>query len=152
MEAALRKATIPYAVARGVEFYNRKEIKDVLAYLRLLANPADDLSCLRIINTPARGIGSATVNRLSVFAASAETSVLDSCRRGAQAGLGAAAAKRAAAFAALIDSLAGDLDRPVGRVVEAVTSGSGMEQAFRDAGEQGRQAAALGYHPREDQP
>ena len=53
LEKALREQVIPYAIARGVEFYNRKEIKDVLAYLRLMANPADDLACERIINVPA---------------------------------------------------------------------------------------------------
>ena len=57
LEQAFVRAGLPYRVARGVEFYNRKEVKDVLAYLRLLVNPADDVSCLRIINTPPRGIG-----------------------------------------------------------------------------------------------
>ncbi|MDB5301093.1 MAG: ATP-dependent helicase UvrD/PcrA, partial [Phycisphaerales bacterium] len=55
MEDALRKAGVPYQIARGVEFYNRKEIKDVLAYLRVVANPSDEVSLSRIVNVPARG-------------------------------------------------------------------------------------------------
>lgn len=64
MEEALLRAGVRYQVARGLEFYNRKEIKDVLAYLRVLSNPADEVALLRIINTPARGIGTTTIERL----------------------------------------------------------------------------------------
>jgi DNA helicase-2/ATP-dependent DNA helicase PcrA len=64
IEEALRREGIGYQIARGVEFYNRKEIKDVLAYLRVLVNPADEISLLRIINTPARKIGDTTVRRV----------------------------------------------------------------------------------------
>jgi len=68
MEDALRKENVPYVIARGVEFYNRKEIKDVLAYLRVIANPSDEVSLERIANTPARGISDATIKHLSAYA------------------------------------------------------------------------------------
>ena len=55
---------VPYVIVGGIRFYERREIKDLLAYLRLLVNPADDVSLLRIINVPKRGIGAATVQRL----------------------------------------------------------------------------------------
>jgi DNA helicase-2/ATP-dependent DNA helicase PcrA len=61
-------AKVPYQIARGVEFYNRKEIKDVLAYLRVLANPADEVSLERIINVPTRGIGDSSIKQIQAFA------------------------------------------------------------------------------------
>ncbi|KOP26523.1 AAA family ATPase [Hapalosiphon sp. MRB220] len=63
-EDLLVRAQIPYAVVGGLKFYDRKEIKDVLAYLRAIANPADTVSLLRVINTPRRGIGKATIDNL----------------------------------------------------------------------------------------
>ena len=68
VEAAMRSAKIPYQIARGTEFYSRKEIKDTLAYLRVIANPADEVSLLRIVNTPTRGIGDASVKSVQAFA------------------------------------------------------------------------------------
>lgn len=68
VEDALRKASIPYQIARGVEFYNRKEIKDTLAYLRVVANPRDEVSLERITNTPARGISDSTYKQLQAWA------------------------------------------------------------------------------------
>lgn len=69
MEENLVKANIPYRMVGGLKFYDRKEIKDILAYLRLLTNPLDDLSFNRIINVPKRGIGATSLNKLSQYAA-----------------------------------------------------------------------------------
>ena len=139
-EETFFKARIPYRVARGVEFFNRKEIKDVLAYLKLLINCADDLSCLRVINTPARGIGATTVSRLRAFAASAGVPLLEACRRADEAGLGGPAAGRVKAFARLIESLASELRRPAREIAEEAYRRSGMEQAYAGKEEENRQA------------
>ena len=68
MEDALRKRDIPYRIYGGLSFYQRKEIKDVLAYLRLIINPRDEEALKRVINYPARGIGSTTIDKLVVAA------------------------------------------------------------------------------------
>lgn len=68
LEDAFRREGIPYTIVGGVEFYRRKEIKDVLAYLRVIANPADEESLARIINYPPRGIGETTIVKLREFA------------------------------------------------------------------------------------
>ena len=68
MEDALRRTGIPYRIARGVDFYHRKEIKDVLAYLRVIANPNDELSLSRIVNVPARGIGDSALKLMQAHA------------------------------------------------------------------------------------
>lgn len=77
IEDALRRHGIPYIVVGGVAFYKRKEIKDVLAYLRILANPKDEESILRIINYPIRGIGETTIEKLQAFAKSRSLSLFD---------------------------------------------------------------------------
>src|SRR5690606_493499 len=68
IEDALRKRDIPYRIYGGLSFYQRKEIKDVLSYLRLVLNPKDEEALKRVINFPARGIGQTTVDRLTVAA------------------------------------------------------------------------------------
>ena len=70
LEEALYAMRIPYQIVRGVEFYRRREIKDVLAYLRFLVNPSDRVALLRIINRPARGIGATSVQAVSQCAES----------------------------------------------------------------------------------
>lgn len=68
IEEVFIKSNIPYQIVGGIKFYERKEIKDMLAYLRLIANPDDDLSLQRIINVPKRGIGDTTVEKLATYA------------------------------------------------------------------------------------
>ena len=75
LEEALIKRALPYTMVGGIKFYDRKEIKDVLAYLRVLYNPFDDLSLLRIINVPKRSIGATTVSKLQDYARANGTSL-----------------------------------------------------------------------------
>jgi len=77
MEDALRKKDIPYRIYGGLSFYQRKEVKDVLAYLRVIVNPKDEESLKRIINYPARGIGSTTMDRLIVAAKHYDRSIYE---------------------------------------------------------------------------
>ena len=77
MEDALRKRNIPYKIFGGLSFYQRKEIKDTLAYLRIIINPKDEESLKRIINYPTRGIGQTTVDRLVVAANAANTTIFE---------------------------------------------------------------------------
>jgi DNA helicase-2/ATP-dependent DNA helicase PcrA len=77
MEDALRKRDIPYRIYGGLSFYQRKEIKDVLSYLRLIINPADEEALKRIINFPARGIGQTTIDKLIVAANGYKRSIFE---------------------------------------------------------------------------
>ncbi|SHM26169.1 ATP-dependent DNA helicase PcrA [Caldanaerovirga acetigignens] len=77
LEEMMVKMGLPYKIVGGLKFYQRKEIKDLLAYLRVVANPSDDVSLLRIINVPRRGIGEATVYELKRVAEENERSVYD---------------------------------------------------------------------------
>ena len=77
LEEALRAVRIPYQIVGGVRFYERAEVKNALAYLRVLVNPKSDVDLLRIINTPARGIGAKTLERLSSVASSRGLSILE---------------------------------------------------------------------------
>src|SRR4029077_10181998 len=80
LEFALRDFGIPYQMVNGLEFYQRKEIKDVLAYLHLLNNPRDNVAFLRVINTPPRGIGRGTIAKLQDFANSRGLTLLGAAR------------------------------------------------------------------------
>ncbi len=80
-EEAFRTAKIPYQIVGGVGFYDRMEIKDLLAYLRVMCNPSDSMSLRRIINVPSRGIGSTTLQRLVDFSISENITLFDAIRR-----------------------------------------------------------------------
>lgn len=97
IEHALRMEGLPYQIVNGLEFYQRKEIKDVLAYLQLVNNPQNDLALLRIINAPPRGIGAKTIERLREYARRQRLTLLDAAR---QSGLIASIPKRTATLIA----------------------------------------------------
>lgn len=77
IEEGLRNAAIPYTMVGGLRFYDRKEIKDIMAYIKVLFNPADAVSLLRIINVPRRGIGDTTIGRLQEYAAKQDVPLFD---------------------------------------------------------------------------
>jgi DNA helicase-2/ATP-dependent DNA helicase PcrA len=163
LEDALRRRMIPYKIIRGVEFYRRQEVRDLLAYLRILVNPADEAALLRIINTPPRGIGDSTVERLRRAATESGRPMLDVCRRAESvASLGAKAIEHVRGFVALLDSLAPLTTGAVDRAVAEVLSHSGLEKALRAEQETGGEdrlanaeelvAAAARYAQSTDQP
>ncbi|HHY71266.1 MAG TPA: DNA helicase PcrA [Thermoanaerobacterales bacterium] len=77
LEEAMVKTGLPYKVIGGLRFYQRKEIKDILSYMRVIANPSDDVSLMRIINVPRRGIGAVTLNKLRAAAEERNRSIFD---------------------------------------------------------------------------
>jgi len=79
LEDALRRAVVPYVIVGGLRFYERKEIRDLLAYLRLIANPADSVGFLRAVNVPPRGVGRTTLDRLTEFAMASGLSLWEAC-------------------------------------------------------------------------
>lgn len=92
LEAQLRQLEIPYKLSGGTSFFARTEIKDLMGYLRIIINPDDDAAFLRVINTPKRGIGSVTLEKLGLFAQHCGTSLLGACTRaGVKDALGAKA-------------------------------------------------------------
>lgn len=92
LEAQLRQLEIPYKLSGGTSFFVRTEIKDLMGYLRIIINPDDDAAFLRVINTPKRGIGSVTLEKLGLFAQHCGTSLLGACTRaGVKDALGAKA-------------------------------------------------------------
>ena len=107
MEDALRKRDIPYRIYGGLSFYQRKEIKDVLAYLRVLVNPKDEESLKRIINYPARGIGQTTIDKLVVGAKHHGLTIFEVAERAMQLNIGvnAGTAQKLTDFVMLIKSL-----------------------------------------------
>ncbi|MCC6908962.1 MAG: UvrD-helicase domain-containing protein [Phycisphaerales bacterium] len=138
IEAALRERQIPHVLVRGTAFYDRKEIRDALAYLRVILNPGDSVSLKRIINEPARGIGKTTVNRLEQFAAEHQITLVDAigrCRE--MADLNARAIGALERFGRLLESWRGESSfmgmETVGELAELVrrvVTDSGMEAAL----------------------
>jgi DNA helicase-2/ATP-dependent DNA helicase PcrA len=106
LEEALRASNVPYQIVGGTKFYDRAEVKDALAYLRVLTNPASDVDLLRIVNVPARGIGQTTVDRLTAWATMNNATIFESLGRVEEVGdLGAAAKKKLASFHELLQAL-----------------------------------------------
>jgi DNA helicase-2/ATP-dependent DNA helicase PcrA len=128
LEDVLSRAGLPYRVVGGVRFYERREVKDIIAYLRLLVNPADVVSARRVVGAPKRGIGEATVAALEGFARDEEITFLESARRVEEIDvLGSRARGAVAGFVRLIDSLRA--------LVEDGTSVSGLvEAAYTESG------------------
>ena len=132
IEEAFVRRQIPYQVVRGVEFYSRKEVRDLLSYLKLVGNPDDDIAFMRAISTHPRGIGKTTLDRLSAYAelshinlykAARQASLIDSINKPTQG--------RLAAFAATINSFIAGAAGKVAELMETILEESGMLDALR---------------------
>jgi len=105
MEEALIRLGVPYKVLGGTRFYDRREIKDAMAYLRAAANPADEVSVKRVLNVPKRGVGETSVAKLDAYAAANTISFTEAMRHSQQAGLTGNAARGVESFVRLLDEL-----------------------------------------------
>ena len=132
LEEAMRAANLPYQIVGGTKFYDRAEVKDALAYLRVLVNPASDVDCLRIVNVPPRGIGQTTIERLVAWATANRLSVHDALARSGEIDdLGSAARKKLAAFRYLVDDLRrASQSLPPSELLEKVLEDTGYLKAL----------------------
>jgi DNA helicase II / ATP-dependent DNA helicase PcrA len=104
MEEVLLKSNLEYSIVGGIKFYDRKEIKDILAYLRLIANPDDDISLQRVINVPKRGIGSTSVDKIANFATMHDMSMYEALKSIELIGLSPKITKAAGEFRDIISN------------------------------------------------
>ena len=131
VEEALLKANIPYTMVGGTKFYSRKEIRDVISYLNLIANPSDNISYERVVNEPKRGVGPGTVDKIRNFAASQEISLLEASANIMLSPVKGKAAQAVYEFANLILDLRDRLDDySVTELVELVLKKTGYSAAL----------------------
>ncbi|MDT0632034.1 ATP-dependent helicase [Rubrivirga litoralis] len=133
IEEALRRGGIPYRLVGGVSFYQRKEIKDALAYLRLAVNPSDEASLLRVVNTPTRGIGGKTVDQLRAYATEHRVGLWQAVQDPGGAGLSARAAKAVEGFGFLVSRFASKAQTaPADELARELIQETGLLQSYRD--------------------
>ncbi|MBA4068185.1 MAG: ATP-dependent DNA helicase, partial [Isosphaera sp.] len=136
LESAFVKHGVPFQIVKGLAFFDRKENKDVLAYLRLLVNPADTVSFLRVVNEPPRGIGKASLDKLQGFAADREMSLMDAAGRVVMIpAIKGRAASGLRDFHKMMADLRGRLDLPPHDLIRLVLDKSGYAAALRESGE-----------------
>ncbi|WP_155286477.1 DNA helicase PcrA [Lacticaseibacillus zhaodongensis] len=132
VEEAFLKSSIPYKIVGGHKFYDRKEIRDALAYLSLAVNPVDDISFTRVVNEPKRGIGASSLAKLGEFADEHGWSLLEAAENVELSSLGSRARKNLAEFADIMENLRKKrLDSNVTDMMTAVIEDSGYMDALR---------------------
>jgi DNA helicase-2/ATP-dependent DNA helicase PcrA len=133
LEDTLNRFNVPYQVIGGTKFYDRAEVKDAVAYLSLLHNPADQVAFARVVNSPRRGIGNTSQGRLAAYANTAGLTIWEVMERAEEVpGLGAAAIKAVGRFFETMDLLRARVDSgaPVEDVLQAVLSETGYMEAL----------------------
>ena len=129
---------VPYRLVGGVNFYQRKEIKDILAYLKTIANGVDDLSVIRIINVPKRGIGTTTIGRVTAFASEHNMSFYDTLKEAKQIpGIGKAAEKisRFIAQMEVFRAMAYSEEYSMKDLIDHILEDTGYEEELQEEGE-----------------
>ncbi|MDQ3147660.1 MAG: DNA helicase PcrA [Actinomycetota bacterium] len=125
VEEQLVRVGIPYRVLGGTRFYDRREVKDALAYLKAVANPADEVSVKRVVNVPRRGVGDTAARRLDAWATEHGAPFAAALDHAEEAGVTGRAVRGIAAFSALLDGLRARLGEGPGPVLEAALQTSG---------------------------
>ncbi|MDC3414189.1 DNA helicase PcrA [Aquibacillus sp. 3ASR75-11] len=133
IEETFVKANIPYQIVGGTKFYDRKEIKDMLAYLRLISNPNDDLSFARVVNEPKRGVGKTSLEKLQSYAADQEISLYQTVQEVDFVGVSGKAARSLSEFGALIRNWTQQQEfLSATDMVEEVLNRTGYEEMLRN--------------------
>ncbi|MFM7046857.1 MAG: ATP-dependent helicase [Actinomycetota bacterium] len=132
IEEFLIDGDIPYRVIGGTKFYDRKEVKDAIAYLRCVMNPADEVSIRRVINVPRRGVGDTSLDKVAALAAEQSIGLSVALRRAASAGVGGAALRGINEFVTLIDSLEADREHGPAHLLRQLLERSGYLAELRN--------------------
>jgi DNA helicase-2/ATP-dependent DNA helicase PcrA len=125
IEEYLMRVGIPYKVVGGTRFYDRREVKDALAYVKVTVNPADEVAVKRVLNVPKRGVGESSVGRLDVYARSHGLTFIDALREAAAAGVTGRALKGIEEFLKLVDDLEHFVSDGPAPLIEAAMQRSG---------------------------
>jgi DNA helicase-2/ATP-dependent DNA helicase PcrA len=134
LESAFVKHGVPFQIVKGLAFFDRKENRDVLAYLRLLVNPSDPVSFLRVVNEPPRGIGKTSLDRLQGYAARNELTLTDAARHVARIpDIRGKAATGLRDFDRLMSELRAELEQPPHELIKLVLDKSGYRKMLTDS-------------------
>ncbi|MEQ8719612.1 MAG: DNA helicase PcrA [Acidimicrobiales bacterium] len=134
LEEYMVRVGVPYRVVGGTRFYDRREIKDALAYLRAVINPIDEVSLKRVLNTPKRGVGDGSVARLDAWAAAHGVPFVDALRNADEAGASGRAANGIAEFLRVLEEGAAFVDDGPAAVIGALLDESGYRQELEADG------------------
>ena len=132
VEEVLMRFGIPYKVVGGTRFYDRREVKDAVAYLRVIMNPADEVSVKRVLNVPKRGIGETTIEKLDTFAKEEGISFYEALGKADKAGVTGAARKGIDLFITTIFEVINQDDQSPGALLETVLEKSGYIREFEE--------------------
>ncbi len=130
VEESFMRMGVPYKVVGGTRFYDRKEIKDAIAYLKAVVNPADEVSVKRVINEPKRGVGDTSIAKLDAWANLTGQTFSAALRRADEAGVGGSALRGIGAFVELVDALEGYVAAGPATVLGEAIERSGMIAQF----------------------
>jgi DNA helicase-2/ATP-dependent DNA helicase PcrA len=125
IEEYLRRVNIPYKVVGGTRFYDRREVKDALAYLKAVANPADEVSVKRVVNAPKRGVGDTSIAKIDAYAKLHDITFTDALGKAAEAGVSGKALKGIAGYLDLMSGFGELLDKGPAAVLEAALRDTG---------------------------
>ncbi|MDQ2679323.1 MAG: DNA helicase PcrA [Actinomycetota bacterium] len=125
LEEQFLRAGVPYRVVGGTRFYDRREIKDAMAYLKGIVNTTDEVSLKRVLNVPKRGVGDQTVGRLEAFARAKDLSFVDALRRWDEAGVAPRSARGIESFLGILDDLGTQVDDGPAALLESILDRSG---------------------------